>query len=87
MQSAVISSGDAKETEMDGMNWFRKDEANAIEQRRLERKELWTALALTAVSVLVAFIFVLGLNATGIVMAGEEFSSPPVATAASGIMP
>lgn len=73
---------------MDGMNWFRAEsEFDAVEQPRTARQELVTALILTALSVVLAFVFVLALNATGIVMAGEEFSSIPIDSLAAGIAP
>jgi hypothetical protein len=67
------------EATMDGMNWFRKDETEALAQQAMERRAVRRALIMTAVSIVVAISAVLALSATNLrpTMA-EEFVSPPI---------
>ena len=64
---------------MDGMNWFRKDAIEAEAQKAMDRKATRAALMMTAASVVLAIVFVLGLSATNLrPVAAEEFASPPI---------
>ena len=76
MRSSQCS--DAEEVEVDGMNWFRRDEIEAIAQQDIERKALRTAVMMTVGCVVLAFAFVLGLSAVGVMPGAEEFSTPQI---------
>jgi hypothetical protein len=65
---------------MDGMNWYRRDEIDALAEQARDRHAFRTAVLMTLGAIVLAFAFVLGASALGVIPAGEEFSSPPVAT-------
>jgi hypothetical protein len=63
---------------MDGMNWFRRDEIEAIAQQDVERNAFRTAVMMTVGCVVLSFAFVLGLGALGVMPGAEEFSTPQI---------
>lgn len=63
---------------MDGMNWFRGNEVDALAQQELDRKALRNAMLMTVATVVLAVGFILALDALGVRPGGGEYASPAV---------